>query len=785
MKKSIFCFLLFTFFFSQSQLFSQDEAWERIQPTPQEHSLYCVRQIPGTDKIVAVGGGSTIMYSEDEGETWDIHLNPAGLPNSTEFLSINYFDDMNGYAAANYGKIIRTTDGGQSWELIYNNQDDFLLIDRIDIYLKDAETAIVVGYDNLVLKTTNGGETWETSITPEGFFPNSIAFANSTTGYIVGRTDSAIILKTVDGGDNWITQPLNVLGIPLYSDIYFIDENEGIISGSDEGKVFIYKTFDAGNTWDTVFSSTIAYDIGEIDFKDELNGSINLFSWGTSFLYSSDGGDTWFYEEGNFFPGGRCNSFVYQSEFQLGVGYFGIIGRLNEFGGTWENLSKNTSNNLCRNVQFTSEQTGYSYFTHRGGGVPDGNVFKTINGGDSWTNTLNGFYNGDFYFLNDDLGFFSGFYISQDFITFKTENGGDSWSEISNFVPGGFFYDRDPIAIDYFDANHGLLAITDKIYKSSQIGDYWQEIFSSNSNEQYYFTDIAYLSQDTFVITSSEIYSIKAPVLIWSYDGGNTFELEILDSYLSFPNSIYFRDSLTAFMPFEDDNTILKSIDGGHTWYTTIVNDTNIASYKNVYFPSEEIGYAVGTVEYTTMYKTTYGGHNWQTTIVNDTSKPSNRMFTSNDIGYAEGSGEYTTLLKSTDGGETWNPIEIPCSSGLTEVYFHDDWHGFVFGTNGVILETFTGGIVGLEENEFVASKPFFSLSPNPAKNTIQISLNETTASRLEIEVFNLNGIRVYHENSPGSQIEVLLNIENFPKGLYFCRITQGSSVSTSRILKL
>ncbi|MBE0662086.1 MAG: hypothetical protein IH597_06425 [Bacteroidales bacterium] len=53
--------------------------WTRISPAPQEHWINEIIRIPGTDRLMAACEGSTIMMSDDDGETWDLMMNPAGM----------------------------------------------------------------------------------------------------------------------------------------------------------------------------------------------------------------------------------------------------------------------------------------------------------------------------------------------------------------------------------------------------------------------------------------------------------------------------------------------------------------------------------------------------------------------------------------------------------------------------------------------------------------------------------------------------------------------------------
>ncbi|NOX85136.1 MAG: T9SS type A sorting domain-containing protein [Chlorobi bacterium] len=198
-KPKLFILILIFFTISAHCLLSQDDVWNRIQPTPQEHSLFCIRQIPGTETLVTVGRGSTIMYSDDAGDTWDITIRPAGLPNNTWFLSVKFYDEQNGYAVTNNGKIIRTTDGGQNWELVYDNViDTIIYTERTDIYVFDPQTAIAILYNQLIVKTDDGGETWDPIDIPCSSGLTQVRFLDDWHGFVFGN--NGVIMETLTGG---------------------------------------------------------------------------------------------------------------------------------------------------------------------------------------------------------------------------------------------------------------------------------------------------------------------------------------------------------------------------------------------------------------------------------------------------------------------------------------------------------------------------------------------------------------------------------------------------------
>ncbi|MES2557079.1 MAG: YCF48-related protein [Bacteroidota bacterium] len=154
------------------------------------------------------------------------------------------------------------------------------------------------GNDSLLLKTTDGGQTWNpVAFSGITFYPNGehfvkLQFITETIGFAaVGPYSGSY--KTTDGGLTWTVLPLSG-NLCFNQGIYFSDENNGVIGGSG---CFQGELVDrlSGGTWSAATIASAAplnslNMITDIDFR----GSLGLASsQGGRFLRSTDSGQTW------------------------------------------------------------------------------------------------------------------------------------------------------------------------------------------------------------------------------------------------------------------------------------------------------------------------------------------------------------------------------------------------------------------------------------------------------------------------------------------------------------
>lgn len=153
-----------------------------------------------------------------------------------------------------------------------------------EIYFLSGENGYIVGDGGTVLKTTNGGDDWISLTTglSENFL--TLWFFDLDHGFIAGDNGNACY-QTADGGATWqaVTHSLGTDPSQAIRTLCFIDENLGL-AGARDG---IMRTTDGGATWSTIGSFQY---VTTIEFLDD---SIGYAHSGEGILKTTDAGLTW------------------------------------------------------------------------------------------------------------------------------------------------------------------------------------------------------------------------------------------------------------------------------------------------------------------------------------------------------------------------------------------------------------------------------------------------------------------------------------------------------------
>jgi len=199
-----------------------------------------------------------------------------------------------GYDGVHPERLYHSTDGGQTWKPVEVPGNEWITFKALSFV--DLQHGWAVGGNGLVIRTANGGRSWELLKSPTTSELEAVYFVNSEVGYAGGTrglldrisgevTGSLEILCTKDGGETWRrcykeNEPISVFQITSTS-----ESTAFAITGGN----CLLRTDDQGTSWRAI-PLTVRY-VAYIAFAP--NGSGWVVGSGGTFLRSDDGGMTW------------------------------------------------------------------------------------------------------------------------------------------------------------------------------------------------------------------------------------------------------------------------------------------------------------------------------------------------------------------------------------------------------------------------------------------------------------------------------------------------------------
>lgn len=265
---------------------------DRVQPAGEDDPL-----VRGTiytdlaragDRVVAVGDRGHIIYSDDEGLSWEQAETPSGVL----LTAVCFANEQAGWAVGHDAVILATRDGGESWtkqysdELVvdddphdagseeswddedYSDDDDFDMdefyeddfddfgVDTsgaplLDLWCRGEEEVIAVGGFGYVAITRDGGFSWEQDTAlldnPDGWHLYAISPLEGAAETVLVVGEQGTLFRSDDHGETY-----EVLDSPYHGSFFGVTSSdpETLLVHGLQGNIWLSR--DRGEQWERI-----------------------------------------------------------------------------------------------------------------------------------------------------------------------------------------------------------------------------------------------------------------------------------------------------------------------------------------------------------------------------------------------------------------------------------------------------------------------------------------------------------------------------------------------------
>ncbi len=321
----------------------------------------------------------------------------------------------------------------------------------------------------------------------------------------------------------------------------------------------------------------------------------------------------------------------------------------------------------------------------------DGRIYKTDDGGDSWTlQYFENTYLRSIEFATPLLGFCGS--LNGKFL--KTENGGNTWTNVANGIqpkPPGICGISAPTQEVIYGC--GIWSSPAFVVKSVDGGNSWT--YTDMSHLASSLIDVHFISADTGFVCGRAIDGIEGGIILHTVNGGESWTVQhkTMTPFdivwkLQSPDGKNYFASIDA-IPGSGNLRILNSKDSGMNWEPIMVRNTFI--YSQV----------VGFIDSLT--------------------------------GWVGGRGN---LFETIDGGVTWSPIIL--GADYNRFVKVNDNLAFMSGNR---IYKYTGeGTVSTENPEFYSEIHSLKVSPNPASDYLIIEIELSNPTYCKLQIYSSDG---------------------------------------------
>jgi photosystem II stability/assembly factor-like uncharacterized protein len=353
------------------------ETWQELQ----DERIADVRSLelaPSNPPALYIATSRGLLRSRDEGESWC--LVSEGFFSNVRSVEVDPSDPSVVYASAIEGGLHRTRDGGDTWEPLG------ITLGSVGVSPLDPELLYGFRTDGFIVRSDDGGVTWARQI---GMFPgiSNFEFDLVDRSTVFAAVDYNGLYRTKDDGATWegLTSRYGITPVA-------IRENPRELWTADVPGIQV--STDGGDTWEPIHTEPVMLTgVSEI-FLDPSAPSRAFVGSASGLFETVDRGGSWVRKER-----GTRSSFITSLASQpagehLLAGTVQGIGRLfrsTDSGGTWVPRTVDFEGPEVAGVAIAPSNPDYVYAAIiyplnvcPGWCPPNGKVFESRNGGETW-----------------------------------------------------------------------------------------------------------------------------------------------------------------------------------------------------------------------------------------------------------------------------------------------------------------------------------------------------------------------------------------------------------------
>jgi photosystem II stability/assembly factor-like uncharacterized protein len=694
-------------------------------------------------------------------------------------------DESNIVAVGDNGKILRSSNGGNTWSRTTNGSVNYKSAAFIgnDVW--------VGGSDGKVYKTTKVNTGLVGYLTGSVNSVNGVDFVTSTVGYACG--DGGTVYRTSDGGLTWT---LKNTGLPnvKFNCVSFRDAAVGVIGGNN-GTAYV--TTNSGDSW-TAFTTGTTRNILAAHYYPTIIYFVG--EWGT--ILTTTGSPTLTAVKSRTRTDVRAISGISSSEVHL-AGGGGFIRNNKNSSTEFLNFEINPMMANLVGIAFTDANTGFAISS-----LNDA-IIKTTNGGVNWNLTAGATMqiswvskltgsggignNLTFHPTNRDM-----LYVVYGKTMYRSYNKGETWSSFGTVgATSGTVTAAHSFYMSPLDTNILMCAIegspTDKVVRSTNYGATWTTILTIN-----------------FSNYGMPLEMDQNDPNLWYYapDGGGFWKSTNNGANFTEISGAYpFRSPCDIVVEWEDSRNIMiadgvtsasqpaeifRSTNGGVNWTKVHTNSggsglSEIPSMCNSAF-DPKLGYATNWSG-SNRYKTTNSGVNWF--AIQSTPWSGWNSDISREDPTVVLTGNYGTGSSlSTDAGTSWTVYTMPSGGCGAGMIVPGREYLVSMQCSGLLKMNITYNVItNINEQTLPGLPTKYDLAqnyPNPFNPSTEIRYDILNTGFVSMKVYDQAGKEVYtlvNGMKNAGTYSVKFDASSLSSGVYYYTLETAGNTFTKKMI--